>query len=142
MERLLVEQLYFRKVIFITSDYYTMQESIHLKLSAQQQQLLKTDTNSTPRLIGEVIPVYAEQIGYMLQAYYPRQKVSKVEIMSDTIGLYDNGVVHLKLTYLLEEFNACSAIDREDKEKMPVKVTLDEDGEALLLTGEYWPSRD
>jgi hypothetical protein len=119
-----------------------MQESIHLKLSAEQQQLLKTDANIISQLIGEVILAYAEQIGYMLQAYHQRQKVSKVAIMPDTVHSYDNGVVDLKLTYLLEEFNACSAIDREDKEKMAVKVTLDEDVATLVLTGEYWPSLD
>jgi len=119
-----------------------MQESIRLKLSEEQQELLKKDPDYISDFIKMLVPVYADRIGYMLQAYHPRQKVSKVEIIPGTMQLNGINGVGLQLAYLLEEFSACSAVDTEDKEKMPVTVTVEDDGAALSLTGEYWPSLD
>lgn len=119
-----------------------MQPSINLKLTAEQQELIIRDTEKVPGLLAEVISANADQIGYMLQEYHPSEKVSKVEVTTDSINLKDALSLSLRINYLLEEFNACSAVDSENKEKMPVTVHIDETAGSLKLTGEYWPELD
>jgi len=119
-----------------------MQHSIKLKLSEQQQQLLKKDSDNISSVLFDIIPAYSDQIGYMLQPYHPRQKVSKVEVAPASISLLNTGSVNLKIHYVLEEYSACSAIDTEEKEIMSVTVTLDARGDVLNLVGAYWPSLD
>lgn len=119
-----------------------MQESIKLKLSEEQQELLKQDPNQISAVINEVIPVFSDQIGYMLQAYHPRQKVSEVKVIAGSASSLDNATVSLKISYVIEEFSACSAVDIEDKASMPVSIATDKENGELTLTGEYWPSLD
>ena len=119
-----------------------MQPSINLKLTAWQQELINLDTKKVPGLLTEVISANADQIGYMLQEYHPREKVSHVEVIADSINLKDALSISLRINYLLEEFNACSAVDSENKEKMPVTVHIDQAAGSLKLTGEYWPELD
>jgi len=119
-----------------------MQHSIQLKLSADQQELLKNDPGNIRIILTEVVHLNSDQIGYMLQAYHAQQKASKVAVVPDSIVLTIPGAVNLKVSYVLEEFSACSAIDFEDKEEMPVTVEIDVDEGLFKLTGEYWPSLD
>ena len=117
-----------------------MQHSIQLKLSTEQQASCKSDPGNITDILIQIIRANSDQIGYMLQAYHPRQKASKVEVLKDSISFTGAAVVSLKISYVLEEFSACSAIDYEDKEVMPVTIEIDEG--VLNLTGEYWPSLD
>lgn len=119
-----------------------MQHSIKLKLSEEQQVLLKSDLGNISQILLEVIPANSDQIGYMLQAYHPRQKVSKVNVIAERINLNIPEAISFKISYILEEFNACSAIDSEDRETMHVTVKMDEESGTLNLIGEYWPSLD
>ena len=119
-----------------------MQHSIKLRLSDQQLSLLKTDSAAIMQVVLEVVPLHADQIGYMLQGYHPRQKASKVSVVNDTLKLNSEGGVAFNISYVLEEFSACSAVDTEDTAKMPVTVVADVENGILNLTGEYWPSLD
>ncbi|HEY0175736.1 MAG TPA: hypothetical protein VGC08_05120, partial [Pedobacter sp.] len=93
-----------------------MQSSYQLKLSAAQQELLVQQPGMTSALLEEVIQNYADQLGYMLQAYYPGEKVSKVRLIPGSISFNDSGSATVKLEYIMEQFNVCSAIDTEQKD--------------------------
>lgn len=114
-----------------------MQSSYQLKLSDGQKDLLIQEPGLKTELIESVIQSNAEQIGYMLQAYYTREKVSKVCIVPGSINFTPDASVSLKLEYVMEEFNACSAINTEQKEKMT--ITIDREAGVLTLKGESWP---
>ena len=116
---------------------FSMESSYQLKLSARQQELLNQGISTG--LLTEVIAEHADQIGYMLQAYYPREKVSKVTLIPESIVLKDPEAAILTLEYLMEEFSACSAIDTEQKDKMTVTVNADPAAGMLNLKGETWP---
>jgi len=90
--------------------------------------------------INLLIAYNAEQIAYMLQSYYSREKVSAVQVNADSISLNSSSEISLKLEYVMEEFNACSAVDTLNKDKMTVKLSQDQAGD-YVLTGEYWPER-
>lgn len=115
-----------------------MQPSLKLKLSAEQQGFVKVQAVEITTFLNSVITANAEQIGYFLQAYYPREKVRGVEIIPGSVELKKTDLL-LKITYTLEEFNACSAVDTEDRKQMPVTVAIDRVNGELNLVGEYWP---
>lgn len=83
----------------------------------------------------------AEQIAYMLQSYYSREKVSRVQLIADTISFNGKVDISVRLEYVMEEYNACSAVDTLKVDKMTVKISQDQHGDYLLY-GEYWPERD
>jgi len=91
--------------------------------------------------INMLIVHNAEQIAYMLQSYYSREKVSAVQMITDSISFNGSSDMSLRLEYVMEEFNACSAVDTLKKDKMTVKIDQEQTG-AYRLTGEYWPERD
>ena len=91
--------------------------------------------------INTLIAHNAEQIAYVLQSYYSREKVSAVQVVIDTINFNGSLEISLKLEYVMEEFNACSAVDTLKKDKMTVKISQDHTGD-YQLTGENWPERD
>lgn len=115
-----------------------MQPSLKLKLSSEQQDFVKVQVAEVITLLNSVVAANAEQIGYFLQAYYPKEKVRGVEIVAGSVELKDNHIL-LNITYTLEEFNACSAVDTEDRKQMPVSVAIDRVNGELNLVGEYWP---
>jgi hypothetical protein len=114
-----------------------MESSYQLKLSYRQQELLNKGIST--ELLTEVIGEHADQLAYMLQAYYPREKVSKVKVIPEAVVLKDSATAVLDLKYVIEEFSACSAIDTEQKDKMTVTVTVCPETGVLNLKGEVWP---
>jgi len=116
-----------------------MQSTYQLKLSSVQQESVRLTANITSALVEEVISLNADQIGYMLQAYYSREKVSKVNLIPGSINFDAQGSITLKLEYVMEEYNACSAINTEQKDKMTVTIDADQETGSLNLKGENWP---
>jgi len=116
-----------------------MQPILKLKLSPKQEEIVRQSPNQVIGLIAGVIVANADQIGYMLQAYYPREKVSKVMILTDSIHPIDQLSITVEINYSIEEFNACSAIDTEDTKHMHVTVQINQEEGSLQLIGEYWP---
>jgi hypothetical protein len=117
-----------------------MQPGINLKLSAEMQDKLSNiQFGEADALIASAIQLNAEQIGFMLQEYYPREKVRKVEAVPGSYKQVSAAVAALTISFTLEEFNACSAINTEDRRRMPVTVEIDEQLSTLSLSGEYWP---
>ncbi len=116
-----------------------MESSHQVKLSAEQQELFTQQSGITAELLENVISSNADQLGYMLQAYYPGEKVSQVVLKSESIKFEDSGAVKLQLEYVMEQFNTCSAIDTEQKDKMTITVNTGPEAGILNLVGETWP---
>lgn len=116
-----------------------MESSHQVKLSAEQQELFSRKSGITAELLENVIRTNADQIGYMLQAYYPGEKVSKVTLKPESIQFESSGAAKLQLEYVMEQFNVCSAIDTEQKDKMTITVNTDAEAGVLSLKGEIWP---
>ena len=115
-----------------------MDSSYQLKLSPSQQQLVQQGQLNEELLVNAV-GQHADQIGYMLQAYYPREKVSGVAVVPGSMVIKTETELSLKLEYVKEEFNACSAVDTELKETMTVTVYSAIDPGILTILGESWP---
>lgn len=118
-----------------------MQESLDIEVPEEWYRAFSAGIASA-ELIKEFIGQHAEKIGYMLQAYYPREKVSQVQVVSETVAVDHSGNVFLKLQYILEEYSACSAVDTLQQERMNFMITPCTDGTVLNLRGENWPQRD
>jgi len=118
-----------------------MESSYQIKLSPEQRESLAQDQKFSEKLLAEIISEHADQLGYMLQAYYPREKVSRVTVSPGSMLVKDHGAVSLRLQFVLEEFSACSAIDTEQKDKMTITVSPDLENGVLDLKGETWPER-
>jgi hypothetical protein len=117
-----------------------MQPGINLKLSAElQNKLSNIQSGEADAVIASAIQLNAEQIGFMLQEYYPREKVRRVEVVSGSFKQLSAGISGLRIDFTLEEFNACSAINTEDRRQMSVTVEMNAEQTALYLKGEYWP---
>jgi len=93
-------------------------------------------------LLLQTINEQADQVAYMLQVYHPREKVSSAEVIPGSFQFKSAKVINLKISYILEEFSACSAIDTLQKENMEVTILIDQLAGELELKGEYWPERD
>lgn len=117
-----------------------MQASHQVKLSPEQQQSWKT-TSDHSLLLEEMIRQHADQMGYALQAYYSREKVSGVVIVAESI-VVKGDTITLKLEYVMEEYNACSAVDTLQKQRMTFSIAPEHDFTRLHFRGEYWPERD
>ncbi|MET1056222.1 MAG: hypothetical protein ABWY16_13015 [Pedobacter sp.] len=116
-----------------------MESSYLLKLTAAQQQSLAQHPYISTELLAAAIHEHAAQIGYMLQAYFPKEKVSNVAVIPGSISVGESGVAGIQLEFVKEEFNMCSAIDSVIKDKMAISVTVDSVAGELLLKGESWP---
>ncbi|SEA42750.1 hypothetical protein [Pedobacter hartonius] len=116
-----------------------MESSYQIKLSPEQRESLAQDLDFSAGVLTEIIDEHADQLGYMLQAYYPREKVSRVMVSPGSMVIKDDGLTSMRLEYVLEEFSACSAIDTEQKDKMTVIVYLNAETGVLNLKGETWP---
>lgn len=126
-----------------------MQASFIIKLSKEQNLLLKDQVQASKDTVGypeiaetllmDLIHQYAEKIGYELQIYHSREKVSQVNVVSDSIVFNNTQDIHLKLQYVIEEFSACSAIDTLQQENMKFTAVADLENEQVHLKGEFWP---
>jgi len=115
-----------------------MDSSYQLKLSPLQQQLVAQGQLNEELLINAVSQ-HADQIGYMLQVYYPREKVSGVAVVPGSTVLKTEKELSLKLEYVKEEFNVCSDVDTNLKDSMTVSVHSGVDTGILTILGESWP---
>lgn len=119
-----------------------MQGSLKIKLSNEFVAALQQNNDLKYELLTQTIHNHSDQISYMLQAYYSREKVSHVMVVDGTLHFDGQMDVKLKLEYTMEEFNACSAVDTLNKQKMTVGIDFDLNAAELSLTGEYWAERD
>jgi len=103
-----------------------------------QQQLME-EGQLNEDLLVQAVAEHADQIGYMLQAYYPREKVSGVSVVSGSTVIKTANELSLKLEYVKEEFNACSAVDTELKDSMTVNVISVVTTGTITIQGESWP---
>lgn len=126
----------------INNPYTSMQTKLKLKISSDLCTALKENTVLKNDILIEEIQSHSDQIAYMLQPYYPREKLSKVSVLQETIAFIDFTHIALKLEFVMEEYNACSAVDTINTGRMGVSIYCDLDTAELLLTGEYWPERD
>lgn len=121
-----------------------MQALSTIKLSEKQNQVfqniadLKQFENSVS-MLTEIIELHAESIGYELQSYYPKEKVSRLSVVPESIVFNNAGDIHLKLQYIIEEYNACSAVDTLKQENMKFTAAVDLENAKLHLKGEFWP---
>ena len=114
-----------------------MQATQILKVTAAQLQKFGQQNGLDVALLEDIIGNNADALGYMLLAYYPREKVSGVAMISRTAQLLEDGAVNFKLQYIKEEFNSCSAVNTEAGDTMT--VTLRRTGEAgIILIAENW----
>jgi len=104
-----------------------------------QQDSLAHSTAIQPELLAAAIHEHAEQIGYMLQAYFPREKIRRVALVPGTIAAGQEGTLKAQIDFVKEEFNSCSAIDTELKDKMTITIVPDRSAGTLKLEGETWP---
>ena len=114
-----------------------MQSSYQIKLSEELKHSLAERSDALPEQLTDLIDAHGDQLGYMLQSYYSREKVSKVLVTPGSIVITSSGLITLKLEYVIEEFNACSAINTEKKDRM--RATIEREAGTLLLKGESWP---
>lgn len=120
-----------------------MQGIYELKLSADEQAVFKLATAvEWATLLDELIVRYADQLGYMLQTYHPREKVSQVAVVTGSIITENLQSIAFKLEYTIEEYNACSAVDTDQKAKMNMTAAIDSDAGLLIIKGENWPQRE
>ncbi|MBB5634899.1 hypothetical protein HDE68_000784 [Pedobacter cryoconitis] len=103
---------------------------------------LNNSSDALKERLIQLINVYSDQLAYMLLAYHPREKVSSIQVIADSIHLNIPEVITLKIQYALEEFSVCSAIDTLQLEKMTLTMLIDQKTKELEIKGEYWPERD
>ena len=83
--------------------------------------------------LQQEIHLHKYQIGYMIQDYFPQQKVRVAELLfRSTDGL----TAFVKFS--LEEFSSCAAIDTYELSGMEIQVILDHDAGAIEIIGEQW----
>jgi hypothetical protein len=116
-----------------------MESSYQIKLTEEQREVLVQHADILETMLAGVINEHHEQLGYMLQAYYPREKVSKVIFVPGSISIQGKYVITLRLEYIKEEYSACSAIDTVLKDHMTVTVNADPEAGLFNLKGENWP---
>lgn len=116
-----------------------MESSYLLKLSAVQRELLAQRSFISAELLAAAIHEHSSQIGFMLQDYFPKEKISNVAVIPGSITIQEVSPVTLKLEFVKEEFNMCSAIDSVVTDKMAITVSIDRSSGVLALKGETWP---
>jgi hypothetical protein len=116
-----------------------MESSYLLNISAAQQEALSQHSFIPEEMLAAAIAAHAEQIGYMLQAYFPKEKIRKVAVIPGSMVIQAAGAVILRLEFVKEEFNLCSAIDSELKDSMAVTITTDSQAGVFNIKGENWP---
>lgn len=104
-----------------------------------QQKMLVHSTAIEVDLLAAAIHEHAEQIGYMLQAYFPREKIRRVALVPGSIAAGQEGTFKAQIDFVKEEFNSCSAIDTELKDQMTITIVADKGAGTLHLAGETWP---
>ena len=120
-----------------------MQGYYELKLCADEQAVLNLGiVKERTALLNRLIDQYADQLAYMLQVYYSREKVSRVTVVPDSIAAENPQSVKLMVIYVMEEYNACSAVNTEVKTKMNLTAAVDDETGLLNIKGEYWPQLD
>ena len=85
------------------------------------------------RTLQQEIQLHKDQIGYMIQDYYPKQKVRVAEM---TFPVTDS--LELFVKFSLEEFSSCAAIDTYELSAMKILVITNEDGGEIDIVGEEW----
>lgn len=86
-------------------------------------------------LLFDVLNENSEKIGYLIQDYYPREKVRAVHFDRKEIRKEAGGFV-AKATFTLEQFNVCAAIDTFEKSTMVMNVSIESGGDELILSGD------
>lgn len=117
-----------------------MQSTYILQPSHELSAAIQQDKESKYTLLSQEIAGASAQMAYMLQAYYPREKLSNVQVISGSITFYSHLVFRLKLVFTMEEFNVCSAINTVNEEHMTINGRVEEEG--IILEAENWPERD
>ena len=79
------------------------------------------------------IELHKLQIGYLIQDYYPKQKVRVAELIFNRSNLSE-----LFVKFSLEEFSSCAAIDTYELAGMKLQVTFDTNSQMIELVGEEW----
>jgi hypothetical protein len=108
-----------------------MEHTITIKLPEELTQQGRTDEE----LLCGVLNANSEQIGYLIQDYYPREKVRSVSFDQKEIRKASEDFT-AKATYTLEQFNVCAAIDTLERSSMLMKVSMSKSGEDLIVAGE------
>jgi len=80
------------------------------------------------------LQLYKEEIGYMIQDYYPKQKVRIAELV---FPAFETSSFYARFS--LEEFSSCAAIDSYDLSGMKIQVSVDTVEKVITISGEEWP---
>lgn len=111
-----------------------MEYSINIKLPRQVTSN-KEIGEGLEELLFEVLNENSEKIGYLIQDYYPRDKVRAVYFDQTEIRQKKGNFV-VKATFTLEQFNVCAALDTFDNSSMLMTVSIAPGGDELAISGE------
>ncbi|MBB2148434.1 hypothetical protein [Pedobacter gandavensis] len=98
--------------------------------------------NEQERAVLQLLEAQKEPLALMIQGYHTREKVRHVNLIADSLKLEAGGKGSLVVTYQLEEFNVCSAIDRTDIESMKLTFTLPDGSQTMNVAGIFIPERE
>ncbi len=107
-----------------------MEHTMNVKLPMQV-----TAITSVQDLLFDVLNENSEKIGYLIQDYYPREKVRAVHFDRKEIRKEVGGFV-ARATFTLEQFNVCAAIDTFEKSSMVMNVSIIPGADHLIISGE------
>ena len=92
--------------------------------------------------LSDFLKTKSKDLGIFLSYYYKKEGAvaEKVELKGNP-KFTDTKSGKLKLAFELVFFNACLAINEQEKEEMEITFEIDSPNQKLELKGAYWPER-
>ncbi|WP_316749060.1 hypothetical protein [Pedobacter gandavensis] len=116
-----------------------MQHSLTINLPEEFRTLYAANPETA---LLKLLDMQKEPLALMIQGYHAREKVRHVNFIADSLELEGTGKGSFSVSYQLEEYNVCSAIDRTDMERMKLTFTLDQAIQTMKISGVFIPERE
>jgi hypothetical protein len=108
-----------------------VEHTLTIKLPENQVKNTAADLKS---LLFDVLDANKDKVGYLIQDYYPREKVRVVAFeLNEANGEADGFTA--KVSFTLEQFSVCAAIDSLETSSMLIRLSISEQGD-LIVAGE------
>ncbi|WP_316839605.1 hypothetical protein [Pedobacter gandavensis] len=116
-----------------------MQHTLNINLP----EVFHSTYNANPKTaVLEVLNSHLEPLELLLQGYHSREKVRQVNLEADSLELDGTGKGTITVSYQIEEFNVCAAIDRTDMERMKLTFSISEATGMMKVAGIALPERE
>jgi hypothetical protein len=108
-----------------------MEHTMTIRLPENQ---VKNNGADLKSLLLEVLDANKDKVGYLIQDYYPREKVRVVAFELNEPN-WEADVFIAKASFTLEQFSVCAAIDSLETSSMLMRLSISKQGD-LIVAGE------